>query len=96
MTTSQVFELAEKLKVQNQILITPYGDLRPYDFLCHEGFDKLALHTQWVGWWGGPELQTAVAFTRVSGSFLDWLLDNILYKMSYDGWEVTKLLGLPL
>ncbi len=98
MSTSQVLELAEILKIQNQTLKTPFGDMKAWDFLCHEvdGFDKLAVHTRWVEWWGGPELTTTVGFTRVRGSFLDWLLDNILYRMSYTGRKVIKLLGLPL
>lgn len=99
-----VFDLLQMLGMHNQLVRDDSGqELTIADIICVEGSGVVAAESRRYYFYGGPErvIDTSqsgdgAAFQLIHGTVLQWLLDCILFRMTYDGWDVTRKLGLPL
>ena len=95
-----VMRVAHQLGVLGQTIHDGQGtELKIEDIECIEGCNTLARNSRYYWFWAGPELKSSPhghMYTTVSGTVLDWLIDNILLQLSYTGWDVIEALEIEV
>ena len=95
-----VIRVAHQLGVLGQTVYDAQGnELHIEDIECAEGDHVLARESDLYYFWAGPELSETVRghmYTTVSGTVLDWLIDNIMFQLSYNGWDVIEKLEIDV
>ncbi len=98
--TRDVMRIAHQLGVLGQKLHTGQGtEVDIEDIECIEGSDKFARDSNYYWFWAGPELKGSPRghmYTTVKGTILDWLVDNILFQLSYGGWDILEALEIEV
>lgn len=100
MKIRDAIRVAHQLGVLGQSVYDSQGtELKIEDVECLEGCEVLARNSRLYYFWAGPELKESARghiYTTVSGTVLDWLIDNILFQLSYNGWDVIEKLEIEL
>lgn len=102
MKIRDVMRVAHQLGVLGQTVYDEQGgELKIEDVECIEGSEKAARSSRFYWFWAGPELIKADSenghiYTTVRGTVLDWLIDNILFQLSYNGWNVIDKLEIEV
>lgn len=99
-TITEVSMLAEILNVQDQQLMTQAGiKMDIQDIECYEGGVKNAIDSFEYWFQAGPATTQGNdknKYVLIKGSVLNWVLDAIMFRVSYDGLKVLPDLGIPL
>lgn len=98
-TITEVVEMAEIMGVASQELRTPAGiamDIK--DIECYEGGVKNAVDSMKYWFHAGPAIADGKGSTYVllQGSVLSWLIDSIMFQITYHGLDILSELGIPL
>lgn len=99
-TITEAAMLAEIMNVHAQELMTQAGiKMDIQDIECYEGGVKNAADSFDYWFHAGPATTMGDdknKYVLIKSNVLNWLLDCIMFRMSYDGYKILTKLGIPL
>lgn len=93
-----VVRLANQLNILSHTFYDEQGNsLTVEDVECIEGSSKYASDSRKYWFYGGPEIIGENSlYTLFYGSILDWLIDNILFRVSFTGMCLLETLEIEV